>query len=317
VRILLTGAAGFVGSHLADRFVADGHDVLGVDNFLTGRRANLAHLRDSPLFTFVEADAACPLEVNGRIDWILHFASPASPPRYMERPIETLRVNAEGTFNLLTLAQAKGAGFLLASTSETYGDPLIHPQVEGYWGNVNPVGPRSVYDEGKRYAEAMTMAFHRTLNVPVRICRIFNTYGPRMDRHDGRVVTTLISQSLAGEPMTVFGDGHQSRSFQYVDDLVEGIVRLIATDYQLPVNLGNPVEYDMLELAALIKEATGSDSEIEFRPLPEDDPMRRRPDISLAQDLLGWQPKVALRDGLERTIAAMKADAPETVEAKR
>ena len=307
MRIVLTGAAGFVGSHLADRLLADGNTVIGFDNLSTGSRANLSAAEASPRFTFVEADVSEPLRIAGPVDWILHFASPASPPRYLERPIETLLVNAEGTHNLLTLARENGAAFLLASTSEVYGDPAEHPQTETYWGNVNPIGPRSVYDEGKRYAEAMTMAFRRAFGAPIRICRIFNTYGPRMDAADGRVVTNMISQALAGEPLTVYGEGHQTRSFQYVDDLVEGVVRLMGVDYQDPVNLGNPVEYDMLELADLVKELTGSSAPIEFRSLPEDDPQRRRPDISVAKHVLGWQPVVALRDGLTRTIESFRA----------
>ena len=306
VRIVLTGAAGFVGSHLADRLVADGNHVIGVDNLTTGSRANLVQVAASPEFTFVEADVSEPLRIDGPLDWVLHFASPASPPRYLERPIETLRVNAEGTRHLLELAREKGAAFLLASTSEVYGDPAVHPQTEAYLGNVSSIGPRSVYDEGKRYAEAMTMAFKRTFGSPIRICRIFNTYGPRMDPEDGRVVSNLITQAIAGEPLTVYGDGHQTRSFQYVDDLVEGVVRLMRADYQQPVNLGNPVEFDMLELAALVQELTGSSEPIEFRPLPEGDPRRRRPDISLAREVLGWQPVVQLRDGLVRTIQSFR-----------
>lgn len=308
MRIALTGAAGFVGSHLTGRLVADGNTVIGIDNLTTGRIENLTQVQASPQFTFIHADASAPLMLDGPLDWVLHFASPASPPRYLERPIETLRVNAEGTHNLLQLAREKGAAFLLASTSEVYGDPDVHPQTEAYWGNVNPIGPRSVYDEGKRYAEAMTMAFQRSFGAPVRICRIFNTYGPRMDPDDGRVVTNMIGQALAGQPLTVYGDGHQTRSFQYVDDLVEGVVRLMDADYQRPVNLGNPDEFDMLELAALVKELTGSSSELEFRSLPEDDPRRRRPDISLAAKVLGWQPVIPLREGLERTIAAFRRE---------
>jgi nucleoside-diphosphate-sugar epimerase len=307
VRIVLTGAAGFVGSHLADRLLADGNTVIGFDNLSTGSRANLSEAERSPQFSFIEADVSEPLSVDGPLDWVLHFASPASPPRYLERPIETLLVNADGAYNLLKLAREKGAAFLLASTSEVYGDPAEHPQTEAYWGNVNPIGPRSVYDEGKRYAEAMTMAFRRTFGSPIRICRIFNTYGPRMDPGDGRVVSNMISQALAGEPLTVYGEGRQTRSFQYVDDLVEGVVRLMGADYQEPVNLGNPVEYDMLELADLVKELTGSSAPIEFRALPEDDPQRRRPDISVARQVLGWQPVVALRDGLTRTIESFRA----------
>ena len=307
VRIVLTGAAGFVGSHLADRLLADGNTVVGFDNLSSGSRANLSEAEASPQFAFIEADVSEPLRIDGPVDWVLHFASPASPPRYLERPIETLLVNAEGTHNLLNLARAKGAAFLLASTSEVYGDPAEHPQAESYWGNVNPIGPRSVYDEGKRYAEAMTMAFRRTFGSPIRICRIFNTYGPRMDPGDGRVVSNMISQALAGEPLTVYGEGHQTRSFQYVDDLVEGVVRLMGADYQEPVNLGNPAEHDMLELADLVKELTGSSAPIEFRSLPEDDPQRRRPDISVAKHVLGWQPVVTLRDGLARTIESFRA----------
>jgi dTDP-glucose 4,6-dehydratase len=306
VRILLTGAAGFVGSHLARRLVADGDLVIGVDNLTTGRLSNLSQLSESSSFRFVEADAASPVPVDEPLDWILHFASPASPPRYLERPVETLRVNAEGTRHLLELAEAKGAGFMLASTSEVYGDPLVHPQTESYWGNVNPVGPRSVYDEGKRYAEALATAFHRTSGVPIRICRIFNTYGPRMDPRDGRLVSNFIVQSLAGEPLTVYGDGSQTRSFQYVDDLVEGIVRLLAADTSRPINLGNPEERSVLELAELVRDLTGSRSRIEFLPLPEDDPRRRRPDITLARQLLHWEPVVPLEDGLRLTIDSFR-----------
>ena len=307
MQILLTGAAGFVGSHLADRLVAEGNVVIGVDNLTTGHRGNLAQLDNASSFTFIEADVIDQLHVDGPLDWVMHFASPASPPKYLERPIETLRVNAEGSRHLLRLAHDKGAAFMLASTSEIYGDPLVHPQPESYWGNVSSIGPRSVYDEGKRYAEAMTMAFHRAFDVPVRICRIFNTYGPRMDPQDGRVVSNMVTQALAGEPLTVYGDGHQTRSFQYVDDLIEGVVRLMRVDVNRPVNLGNPVEYDMLELAELVRELTGSESLIEFRPLPEDDPQRRRPDISLARNLLDWEPVIPLREGLERTIEAFRA----------
>jgi len=306
VRIVLTGAAGFVGSHLADRLLSDGNTVIGFDDLSTGSRTNLSVAEASSQFAFIEADVSEPLRIDGPVDWILHFASPASPPRYLERPIETLLVNADGTHNLLKLAREKGAAFLLASTSEVYGDPAEHPQTEAYWGNVNPIGPRSVYDEGKRYAEAMTMAFRRTFGSPIRICRIFNTYGPRMDPGDGRVVSNMISQALAGEPLTVYGEGHQTRSFQYVDDLIEGVVRLMGVDYQDPVNLGNPVEYDMLALADLVKELTGSSAPLEFRSLPEDDPRRRKPDISVAMEVLGWQPVVPLRDGLERTIQSFR-----------
>jgi dTDP-glucose 4,6-dehydratase len=307
MRVLITGGAGFIGSHLADRLLADGHEVVGVDNLATGRAANVAHLEGNPAFRLLRADASQPLAIDQPLDWILHLASPASPPRYLERPLETLLVNAEGTRHLLELARRSGAAFLLASTSEVYGDPLVHPQPETYWGNVNPIGPRSVYDEGKRYAEAITMAYHRRHGVATRVCRIFNTYGPRMDPHDGRVVSNFVRQALAGEPLTVYGDGSQTRSFQYVDDLVEGIVRLLASDVVDPVNLGNQTEFTMIELAELVLELTRSRSELLFEPLPVDDPRQRRPDISRARNLLGWEPRVPLRDGLARTIEAFRA----------
>ncbi len=303
MRVLLTGAAGFLGSHLAERLLKEGCEVIGVDNLSTGQRRNLDRLVAYPGFHFLQADVARPLEVEGPLDWVLHFASPASPPRYLKLPIPTLLVNAEGTRHLLDLALKKGARFFLASTSEVYGDPLVHPQPESYWGNVNPVGPRAVYDEGKRYAEALVTAYHTHFGLPVRIVRIFNTYGPYMDPEDGRVVTNFITQALKGEPLTVYGDGSQTRSFCYVDDLVEGIVRLMEVDYAGPVNLGNPEEYTVLELARLVKEITHSPSEIVFKPLPQDDPKQRRPDISLARRLLGWEPRVPVRQGLERTVA--------------
>jgi len=308
MRILLTGAAGFVGSHLAERLLKEGHQVLGVDNFCTGHPRNLERLQAHPGFSFLRADVTRPLEVEGPLDWVFHFASPASPPRYLKLPIETLLVNAEGTRHLLDLALGKGARFFLASTSEVYGDPLVHPQPEGYWGHVNPIGPRSVYDEAKRYAEALTLAYHRTHELPVRIVRIFNTYGPAMDPDDGRVVSNFITQALRGEALTVYGDGSQTRSFQYVDDLVEGIVRLMGVDYSEPVNLGNPEEFTMLELAELVRELTGSKAGLEFRPLPQDDPKQRRPDIRLARELLGWEPRVPVREGLRRTIAYFKGE---------
>lgn len=303
MRILLTGAAGFLGSHLAEQLLREGHQVVGVDNFASGQRRNIAYLSAFPGFQFLEADAARPLEVEGRLDWVMHFASPASPPRYLKLPIETLLVNAEGTRHLLELALAKGARFFLASTSEVYGDPQVHPQPESYWGHVNPIGPRSIYDESKRYAEALTLAYYRTKGIPVRIIRIFNTYGPRMDPEDGRVVTNFITQALQGRPLTIYGQGQQTRSFQYVDDLIEGIRRLMEVDYPEPVNLGNPEEYTMLELARLVLELTGSSSPLVYEPLPQDDPKQRRPDIARAQNLLGWRPKVPVREGLARTIA--------------
>ncbi len=258
------------------------------------------------MFEFIETDVCAPLHIGGEIDWILHFASPASPPRYLARPIETLRVNADGTYNLLELARDKGAAFMLASTSEIYGDPLVTPQAETYWGNVNPIGPRSVYDEGKRYAEAMTMAFRAAVGGSIRICRIFNTYGPRMSPNDGRVVSNMVRQALTGEQLTVYGDGRQTRSFQYVDDLIEGLVRLMNVSFERPVNLGSPIEHDMLALAALVKKLTGSTASIVFQPLPEDDPHQRRPDIGLARSVLGWEPVVSLEDGLVRTIEAFR-----------
>jgi dTDP-glucose 4,6-dehydratase len=306
MRVLLTGAAGFLGSHLAERLLKEGCEVIGVDNLSTGQRRNLDRLLAHPGFHFLQADVTRPLEVEGPLDWVLHFASPASPPRYLKLPIATLLVNAEGTRHLLDLALRKGARFFLASTSEVYGDPLVHPQPETYWGNVNPIGPRSIYDEGKRYAEALTTAYHRAYGVPVRIVRIFNSYGPFMDPQDGRVVSNFIVQALKGEPLTVFGDGSQTRSFCYVDDLIEGIRRLMEVDYPYPVNLGNPEEYRVLELAQLVKELTGSSSPITFLPLPEDDPRQRRPDITLARELLSWEPKVPVREGLSRTIAYFK-----------
>ncbi len=302
MRILLTGAAGFVGSHLAERLLREGHEVIGVDNFLTGRRENLESLANFPRFSFLEHDVIQPVPVEGDLDWILHLASPASPPRYLAAPLATLRVNAEGTRHLLELARRTGAAFLLASTSEVYGDPLVHPQPEDYWGNVNPVGVRSVYDEAKRYAEAITMAYHREFGLSVRICRIFNTYGPRMDPYDGRVVSTFIRQALLGEDLTVHGDGSQTRSFQFVADLVEGIRRLMEVDYPYPINIGNPEEYTILELARKVLELTGSPSRIRFTEPMEDDPRRRRPDISRARQILQWSPRVSLEEGLRETI---------------
>jgi len=288
---------------MCDRLVAEGHQVICVDNLLTGRKENIAHLLKCEAFTFIQHDVIEPLEVEGDVDFVLHFASPASPKDYIEYPIETLKVGAFGTYNMLELARKKGAVFILASTSEVYGDPQIHPQPEDYWGYVNPIGPRSVYDEAKRYAEALTMAYHRKYKLDVKIVRIFNTYGPRMKVDDGRVVSNFIVQALKGEPITVYGDGSQKRSFCYVDDLVEGILRLMQTNYIGVVNLGNPEEYTVLQLAEIVKELTGSSSQIVFHPLPQDDPRKRQPDISLAKKLLNWEPKVSLREGLKRTIA--------------
>lgn len=302
MRILITGAAGFLGSHLADRFLSAGDEVIGVDNFLTGSRENIAALQENPSFTFIQQNVSNPLYITGELHGVLHFASPASPVDYLELPIQTLKVGSLGTLNSLGLALAKGARFLLASTSEVYGDPLVHPQPESYWGNVNPVGPRGVYDEAKRFAEALTMAYHRFHGVDTRIVRIFNTYGPRMRPGDGRVVSNFIVQALRGEPLTIYGEGEQTRSFCYVDDEVEGIFRLFHSSMHEPVNVGNPVEFTIRELADMVLEETGSDSPLERLPLPEDDPKTRQPDISVARSLLGWEPAVDLREGLRRTI---------------
>ncbi|MER3481588.1 MAG: NAD-dependent dehydratase, partial [Meiothermus sp.] len=298
MRILLTGAAGFVGSHLAERLLKEGHQVLGVDNFCTAGRRNLEYLTPFAGFSFLEADVSGPLEVEGDLDWVMHFASPASPPRYLKLPLETLRVNAEGTRHLLDLARARGAAFFLASTSEVYGDPLVHPQPEGYWGNVNPIGPRGVYDEAKRFAEAMTMAYHRYHRVDTKIVRIFNTYGPRMRLRDGRVVPAFIGQALSGQPLTVFGDGSQTRSFCYVSDLIEGIFRLAMSDFHEPINLGNPREMTIKQFAEEIIRITGAKSTIEYKPLPVDDPRVRQPDITRAKEILGWEPRVEFEEGI-------------------
>jgi len=301
-RVLITGGAGFIGSHLCERFLAEGDDVICMDNLLTGSADNVAHLFADRRFTFIQQDVTTYIYVKGPVDAILHFASPASPIDYLELPIQTLKVGSLGTHKALGLAKEKNARFLLASTSECYGDPLVHPQNEEYWGNVNPIGPRGVYDEAKRFAEALTMAYHRTHGVATRIVRIFNTHGPRMRLNDGRVVPNFISQALRNEPMTVYGDGSQTRSFCYVSDLVEGIVRLLRSDYPAPVNLGNPMEVTILQFAERIKALTGSRSEIVYRPLPEDDPKVRQPDITRARTLLGWEPKVSLDEGLRHTI---------------
>jgi dTDP-glucose 4,6-dehydratase len=305
--VLVTGAAGFLGSHLVDRLLEAGHDVVGMDNLVTGSAANLAHLGAHPRFKFVQHNVSQYIALHGALDGILHFASPASPVDYLGLPIQTLKVGALGTHNTLGLAMAKGARFMLASTSEVYGDPLVHPQPETYWGHVNPVGPRGVYDEAKRFAEALTMAYHRAHGLDTRIVRIFNTYGPRMRPSDGRVVSNLIVQALRGEPMTLYGDGSQTRSFCYVDDLVDGILRLFERGTAEPVNIGNPAEFTVRRLAEVILELTGSPSRIELRPLPVDDPKQRCPDITRARALLGWEPQVALADGLRRTIESFRA----------
>ena len=299
---IVTGGAGFLGSHLCERLLEEGHRVVCVDNLITGTNANIAHILDHDDFEFLEHDVTRPFEVLGTIDNVLHFASPASPIDYLELPIQTLKVGSLGTHNTLGLAKAKQARYLLASTSEVYGDPLIHPQPESYWGNVNPVGPRGVYDEAKRFAEAMVMAYHRFHGLDTRIVRIFNTYGPRMRPKDGRVVPAFIQQSLLGEPLTVFGDGNQTRSFCYVDDLVEGIWRLLNSEFTDPVNIGNPHEMTILEFASVIVKLTDGKSEIAFEPLPVDDPKTRQPDISLAKKTLGWEPRVPLEEGLLQTI---------------
>jgi dTDP-glucose 4,6-dehydratase len=306
MRALVTGGAGFLGSHLCDRLLADGHEVIAVDNLSTGNRRNLAHLAGEKRFRFLLHDVTEYISVDEPLDAILHFASPASPIDYLELPIQTLKVGSLGTHKALGLALKKRARFLLASTSEVYGDPLLHPQPETYWGNVNPIGPRGVYDEAKRFAEAITMAYHRAHGVNTRIARIFNTYGERMRPRDGRVVPALIGQALTGEVMTVFGDGSQTRSFCYVSDLIEGIYRLLHSEEHEPVNIGNPAELSVLEFARIIQRLTGTRSEIVFRPLPVDDPKVRQPDITRARERLGWEPKVPLEEGLKRTIEYFK-----------
>ena len=311
MRTVITGGAGFVGSHLCERFIADGHEVVCVDNLLTGSRKNLEAIAHEPRFTFIEHNISEPLLLDGPVDNVLHFASPASPADYLAHPIPTLKVGSLGTHNALGLAKAKDARFLLASTSEVYGDPEVHPQREDYWGHVNPVGPRGCYDEAKRFAEAITMAYHRYHGVRTRIVRIFNTYGPRMRLNDGRVLPAFMSQVLRNEPLTIFGQGQQTRSFCYVDDLVEGIVRLLMTDVSDPVNLGNPSEITVLELAreilALVAEST---STLVYCDLPQDDPKRRRPDITRARQILGWEPKVERAAGLQRTLGYFRAITP-------
>jgi dTDP-glucose 4,6-dehydratase len=307
---LVSGAAGFIGSHLCERLLADGHNVIGLDNLITGSRRNLAHLANESRFRFMEHDVTQPLELAGRFDHVWHLASLASPKEYLGHPIETLESGSTGTRTMLEIARRDGARFLVTSTSECYGDPLQHPQVETYWGNVNPVGLRSCYDESKRYAEAMTMAYHRYHGVRTNIARIFNTYGPRMALKDGRVVPAFLDQALQGQPLTIFGDGTQTRSFCYVSDMVDGLVRLASSDERFPVNLGNPVELTILEFAERIRGLMSEKLPIVFEPLPEDDPQKRRPDITKAKRVLGWEPKVNLEDGLRETVEYFKTLAP-------
>jgi len=303
MRMLITGGAGFLGSHLCDRFLAQGHQVIAMDNLITGSIANIEHLAGNDNFRFIKQDVTEYLYVEGPLDAILHFASPASPNDYMEYPIQTLKVGALGTHKTLGLARAKGARYLLASTSEVYGDPVEHPQSEGYWGNVNPIGPRGVYDEAKRFAEALTMAYHRYHELDTRIARIFNTYGPRMRLDDGRVVPNFLGQALRGEPLTIYGDGTQTRSFCYVSDMIEGIEKLLLSPEAEPVNLGNPREMSILELSHLVNEMTGNKAGIVYQPLPHDDPRVRQPDITRARRTLGWEPKMGLEEGLKLTIS--------------
>lgn len=310
MRILVAGAAGFIGSHLCDRLLAEDHLVVGVDNFLTGQPQNLAHLAGHARFVFLQQDITEPFSFAGKLDAIFNLASPASPKDYLGHPIETLRAGAEGSHHLLELARAHDADYLLASTSECYGDPLEHPQRESYWGHVNPIGPRSCYDESKRFAEALAMAYHRAYGLRTHIARIFNTYGPRMKHGDGRIVPSFIAQALRGAPITVFGDGRQTRSFCFVSDLVDGLIRLHRSEERYPVNLGNPRELTVLEFAERIRSLAGSASPIVFHPLPEDDPQRRRPDITKAQALLGWAPQVDLDHGLRLTIDAFRRELP-------
>ncbi len=307
MRTLITGGAGFIGSHLCDRFLAEGHDVIVVDNFITGSPENITHLLTNPKFKLIGHDISNPLKVKEKIDNVLHFASPASPVDYLEHPIQTLKVGSLGTHNTLGLAKTHGARYLLASTSEVYGDPLEHPQRENYWGNVNPVGVRGVYDEAKRFAESMTMAYHRVHGVKTHIVRIFNTYGERMRLKDGRVLPNFMDQALRGEPITVYGDGQQTRSFQYVSDLLDGVFRLLFTDDPNPVNIGNPAEITIREFAEEVKKLAGASSEIVYRPLPQDDPKVRQPDITRARQLLGWEPKVDRAAGLQRTMDFFRA----------
>ncbi len=310
MNILITGAAGFIGSHLSKHFIDQGHFVLGLDNLCTGRMKNIEEMIGHSNFEFNKVDVSKPLPLEivkrRKWDWVMHFASPASPPKYFAIPIETMLVNAEGTHHLLNFCKETGAKFFFASTSEVYGDPLVHPQPESYWGNVNPIGVRSIYDESKRYAEAMIYSYHREYKVDVRVIRIFNTYGPKMDPEDGRVVTNLMFQALRGEPMTIYGDGKQTRSFQFISDLIDGIDRLMKSSHCYPVNLGNPSEFTILEFAEVVKKIVSTKSEYVFLPLPQDDPKQRKPIISIAKKLLDWEPKVSLEEGLKKTLEYFK-----------
>jgi dTDP-glucose 4,6-dehydratase len=306
MRVLVTGAAGFLGSHLTDRLLSEGHTVVGVDNLSTGDPANLAHLAHEPRFSFDQRDICQPFD-PGPVDYVFNFASPASPPEYLRLGLETLRVGSIGTENTLEIAARYGAGHLHASTSECYGDPLEHPQTEDYWGHVNPVGPRSVYDEAKRYAEALVMAYHRSRGVNTHLVRIFNTYGPRLHPSDGRVISNFMMQALRGQPLSIYGDGSQTRSFCYVDDLIEGIIRLSRSAEHMPINIGNPQEFTILECAQAVLEVTGSKSELCFESLPEDDPARRCPDIARARALLDWEPHITLREGLQKSLEFFKS----------
>jgi dTDP-glucose 4,6-dehydratase len=308
MHVVVTGAAGFLGSHLADRLLGEGHQVIGIDNLCTGSMENLEHLAHEPRFQFVEQDICKPFD-PGHVDYVFNFASPASPPEYLRLAIETLRVGSAGVGNTLEIAHRYGAGYLHASTSECYGDPLEHPQTENYWGNVNPVGPRSVYDEAKRYAEALVMAYHRSRQVNTHLVRIFNTYGPRLHPEDGRVISNFMMQALRGDPLTIYGDGRQTRSFCYVDDLIDGILLLSRFDEHLPVNMGNPDEFTILECAQAVLDVTGSSSELRFEALPQDDPTRRCPDITKARTLLGWQPRISLHDGLAKSLDFFRKNA--------
>ena len=308
MRVLVTGAAGFLGSHLSDRLLREGHSVVGVDNLSTGGTENVAHLANEPRFSLEERDICTSFD-PGPVDYVFNFASPASPPKYLELPIETLRVGSIGVENTLKIARRYGAGYLHASTSECYGEPQQHPQSESYWGNVNPVGPRSVYDEAKRFAEALVMAYHRMHELDTHLVRIFNTYGPRLHPEDGRVISNFIMQALRGEPLTIYGDGSQTRSFCYVDDLIEGILLLSRSDEHLPVNIGNPAEFTILECAREVLEVTGSKSELQFSAAPEDDPTRRCPDITKARTLLGWEPRTSLREGLIKSLDFFRIEA--------